>query len=77
MIENLVKQCVVRSRKGPYSHHRRDWKFLEGGEGFQSPKTLRKHMNLNWNFQKSGGLRRSPFRGGTDISWNHTIQKKF
>jgi len=42
------------SRKYPYSSHRRYWNFLGGG-GSVRPKTLKKCMKLNWNFQRGGG----------------------
>ena len=31
-------------------------------------------MKFNWNFQRSGGLRKNPFHGGgKDNLWNYTI----
>ena len=44
---------LCSSRKYPYSLHRRDWNFL-GVEGSVRPKTLKKCMKLNWNFQRGG-----------------------
>jgi len=40
------------------------------------PKTLKKCVKLNWNFQRGrgGGVRENPFcGGGMDIFWNHTF----
>ena len=44
------------SRKYPYSPHRRDWNFLEGG-GLCKAKKFRNvwSMKRNWNFQRGGG----------------------
>ena len=64
------------SGKCPYSLHRRDRKFLGVGVGSQRPKTFRKCMKPNWNFQKEGegGLRINPFHeGGMDNLWNYTM----
>ena len=48
----LLLKIMYSSRKYPYSPHRRDWNFLGGSV---RPKTLKKCMELNWNFQKGGG----------------------
>jgi len=48
---------LYSSRKYTYSPHRRDWNFLRGG-GSVRPKNLKACMKLNWNFQRSGGLRK-------------------
>ena len=48
-----------------------------GVGGSVRPKNLKKCMKLNWNFQRGGGLRKNPFRGGgMDIFWNYTLPKK-
>ena len=62
------------SRKCPYSPHRRDWKFLQVG-GSERPKTLRKCMKVNCNFQRGGGdLRKNPFQGGgMDNFWINSM----
>jgi len=47
---------MCRSRKYPYSPHRRDWNFLGGGCSV-TPQNLN-CVKFYWNFQKVGGLRK-------------------
>jgi len=46
---------MCRSRKYPYSPHRRNWNFLGGGSSVR-PKNLKKRVKHYWNFQRGGGV---------------------
>ena len=46
---------MCSSRKYPYSPNRRDWNFLGGTWDPETPKNLKKGMELNKNFQKVWG----------------------
>ena len=48
---------MCSSRKCPNSPQRREWNFLQGGEGEVSvwPENQKKHMKFNWNFRRGGG----------------------
>ena len=44
------------SRKYPYPHHRGSME-IPRGRGSWRPKFLKESTNLNWNFQRGGGLK--------------------
>jgi len=48
-----------------------------GVGGSRGPKSLKKCMKLNWNFQRGGKLlEKNPFLGrGMDIFWNYRLPK--
>ena len=66
---------MFRSRKSPYSSHRRDYKFLgEGGGG----GGLKKCMKFHWHCQRGRGdlIKTKSFRGGNmDIYGATQFQK--
>ena len=51
---------MCSSKKYPYSPHRRDWNFLGGGVewggGFCKAKNNIEMYEVNWNFQRGGGI---------------------
>jgi len=64
---------MCRSRKYPYSPHRRDLNFL--GWEVSKTKKFKEMCEALLEFPEGwGGLRKHPFRGGgMDIFWNYTI----
>ena len=59
--------------------HKKGLEISGVGGGSQRPKTLRKCMKLNWNFQRvegggGGGGGGGDFHGGMDIFKNHIMQ---
>ena len=63
--------CAVQ--ENIHTPPQRGLEFPGGGGGSLRPTNLKKCIKLNWNFQRGGGLRKSPFCGGDmDIFWNYT-----
>jgi len=73
----VTETAMCRSRKYPYSPHRRDWNFLGGG-GFCKTKKFKEMCEALLEFPEGwGSLRKNPFRwGGMDIFWNNTIPNR-
>jgi len=74
----MLKIPLCRSRKYPYSPHRRDWNFLGGG-GFSKTKKFKEICEALLEFPEGlGVIRKNPFRGGgMDIFWNYTLRAWF
>ena len=69
---NCFNYCAVPENihTHPVEGH---WKF-RGGGGSRKPKFLKESMELNWNFQRGGGIQtKKPFVGGVWI-FSGTIQ---
>jgi len=69
---------LCRSRKYPYSPHRRDWNFL-GGWGFCKTKKFKEMCEALVEFPEGWvALTKNPFHGeDMDIFWNYTLVKSF
>jgi len=50
-----IKAALCGSRKYPYPHHRGSLE-IRRGRGVLKAKILKECMNLNWNFQRGGGV---------------------